>query len=832
MARGKYRPPGGDITLTHSGGDSPNTRHIKILRDEDGAMRYRPGLAPMLSPPQAATPSNLFELTPPEIEVPLGFQSFVGGSGFEEIGSGETNALRVYNYSQGVDLSWGDRTYLSPLLQTGGAVTSTNPKKFVWSEELGLFTINDRFVYEWTGSAWTERLDVGSGGLINDLFEYTNSTDTYLVVALQGVPYQYSTDGIVWITEANASSPTLRSLSNATSASATSVSLAMPAGTVDDDIMLATIVTGNTEAVSAPSDWNLIQQTTTTHSMFTFWRRAASDSGPYVFSWTSATNTRGNIVTYQSARTSGSPIDVSGINVGETGTSHDAPSVTTIGPNRRLITIFGSSADAGLHTPPAGQAEQIEQSSSDGSIGLNDSEQAVAGASGIKTSIMANSVTGHAVTLAFYDDPAGAFDVARFLQRGASSGEPLLWALDSIGDLRNTFNPTLPSSWSNADTTQVGQQASAIAGIELIDNIFYIFRDTEIVSYDGTTVSTVFSSPTFKLKTGASQPLLWVDGNIYFTYNSTLYQFQQLNNVITPVWPPEPGNSELNGTVTAITGDDHHLFFSVKNVAGNTYIMKGDPRRPLMVGTKTVYPFHTLAYRATNDADALLVVPADSDAMHSANSQLVLADGNSADYFILPRDGLRPEDDSNVRFETAVNQLAYGPFVDWGARAMNKFLNRGVIIGDDWDSNDTVTLQYQVPGGTATTIVTGDDTTGDKAEAAVSAEVEFQTLRYKALFNNGATTTTPILQGFALYATLNPPRKRIWSFDVEIGASGTDPNKIDMSDWLFKGVNSRATFLDRWGASFSVKILAVEGLAVIPHEVSDNEILTVTLVEI
>lgn len=833
----------GDIALTHDASGSAVTQPF-ILAEEDGFKVWRQGVAPMLSPQQRTSSANLFDLTPPEIEVPLGFQSFIGGAGFEEIGSGETNALKVYNYSQGVDLSWGDRAYLSPLLQTGGTVSATNPKKYVWSEELGLFAINDRFVYEWTGAAWTERFDVGAGGLINDLREHINATDTYLLLGIRGDPYYFSIDGAEWFQViAPGSTPTFRAQAN-TGSTGTSITITKPSGTAENDILIANIVRLNADVLTAPDGWNILLSQNwffePTYTIAYFWKRATGSEGAnYTFSGSNSTTQSGWVAAYTGVRRTGAPYDafLATENSGDN-TSHIALGITTVSANT-LILYMGVTEDGSItYTPPSGYTERLEETTGPGSY-LADDNFDTPGDTGSITATLSAGDIGFGALIALVPQSTNPFDIVSWGVRGSSSGEVVGWGMTSTGDIRNFTDPIDVVSWSAADATQVGEDAHTIAGMQLIDNTFYIFRDTEIVSYDGTTVSTVFSSPTFKLKSGAARPFLWVDGYIYFTYNSTLYQFQALDNVITAVWPPEAGNSELNGTIMAIAGDDHNLCFSVKNVAGNTYIMKGDPRRPITVGAKIVYPFHTWAYRGANDCNALLIVPGDSDAMHTSNPHLVLTDGASADYFIIPRDGLRPEDDSNVRYETTADQIVNGSFVDWGARAMNKFLNRGVIVGDDWDGDDTIALQYQLPGGSATTIVTGNDTTGDKAEAALTAEVEFQTLRYVSLFNNGASTTTPICQGFALHATLNPPRKRTWAFRVEVApgqltpsgaASRHDPQNT--VEFLFAALEERCTLTDRYGTDYTVRILDVQELGMQELAHGDRELFDVFAVQI
>lgn len=807
----------GEIHIEHNQSGSVVKAPYILKRDENGAVMWRPGTAPLLTP-QQRTDAFSYEHIPPEIEVPLGFQTWIGGAGFEEVSSSDLNALSVYNYTQGIDLSWGERGYLSPELQTGGTVTTTFPKKFLFSESLGLFSINDRFVSQWTGSAWTERLDAGVGAVLEDLVEYTNSIATYLVLGLQSDAFYHSTDGINWIQDTVGSIPIFRSTATA-NATSTSITPSEPAGATENDVLIMHIVCDGLRVIS-PNDgavWTQIEQFGMGGGQFAlFWSRRGSGAPDYQFNSSGTDELLANVTAYSGCATTGNPTDQSDPNDSTGSTSHVVGPIILTGQNRLLLTFYSVEGANSNWTPPAGATERYDVDGTLVSSAGNDEGQAAAGSTGIQTATASNGTPDYGAVLvalrATGSTSGGAEDLVRLGVRGQLNGEMLLWGIDSKGDIRNTPDPTDGTSWSSADDTQLGQDDKTLIGMEVVDNTFYIFRDTEIISYDGLTISTVYSSPTFKLATDAARPFLWVDGHIYFTYNHRLFQFDATNNKITPIWPAPLGNTELNGTITAIAGDENHLYFAVKNIAGNSYIMKGDPRRPITVGTGIVHPFHTWAYRGTGDALALLVVPADSDAMSSTNPHLVLGDDASADYFILPRAGFRPEDDGNYKFDTTTDRIVYGSFVDWGASAFTKFLNRGAITGDDIDSDDTVTLQYQLPGGSATTIVTAAAvSTADRYESVLTAEVEFTTLRYVGLLNNGAAGTTPILEGFALHATLNPPRKRIWNFTVDLPPKGNDQDGRFLASHLFNALNERVTLYDMEGNNFLVRILDIQG---------------------
>ena len=841
-SRGGY-----DIWLAFGG----NQRGFLLNKDENNNLIYRPGLSPSIVPP---LPSGAFTYTSihPAIEYPLGFEDWTGGAGWDDVdmSSGERNALRVYNYSQGVDLSWGIRGYISPQVQTGGAVTSTNPRKFIWSEEFGLFAINTRFVYEWTGAAWTERLDAGASATLTDLIEYTNIADTYLLVGSASGVYRYSTDGITWTSvDLSASAPAHRASTTAEVVSGTTITPTEPAGATTDDVLLATVnCTSGRTITPTDSGWTSIgAQEDTGNRVAIFWLRRTASAPSYVFTVSGAAGPIvAGVSAYSGAITLGVPIDVSAFTTNVSGTSHTIPSVTTTVANTRLYFLL-SVTSAGAPTtitPPGSATERYEADPAtnwDQDTEASDQAQAAVGATGTFTATTGGAVTTVTANIAIRAAAnAPDRDTIRWAVRGASSGNSVLWSLSSSGDVRNSVNPTLASSWSAADTVQVGQDRNTIAGMLVIDNTFYIFRDTEIVSYNGTTVSTVYSSPTFRLSSNSARPFLWVDGKVYFTYSGVFYAFEQLNNTITRIWPAKAGNAELNGTITAIGGDETNLFFALRNSAGNTYIMKGDPRKgTISLNGIDVYPFHTWAYRGAVDCNALLILPADADSFSTTNPHIVIASGNNGNYIILPRAGLRPEDDANYLFDTTASRPIYGPYVSWGAKAFHKDLNLGAVIGSGMTANLTIAIQYQAAGGTATTLATA--TAAGRTAGAPTAAVEFTTLRYVALMSTNVNTSAPVLFSLALHATLKPPRRRLWYVEVLVGdnltlnTGGLDTQGArDLELFLFgadaaglRMATSEVTVYDLFENTYNAHLLEAQGLGV--KRVGDRELMIVGL---
>ena len=809
-----------DIELTHSASGSAVSKSYQLIETEEGVMWQR-GLAPDVAPQQRTTAFS-YEHRLPSIDLPASFESFIYGAGFEDAPDTGELGFKGYNYTQGVDLSWGKRGYLGPQLQTGGTTTQA-PVKFVMSS-LGLFAMTTRYIFENVAGTWTQRFDAGAVGRINDLIEFSDELRVYLLVALRGQAYYYSVDGITFIAaESAAAAPAYRVSQDATTAGATSLTVAEPTGTAQNDIVILVVQTATvtTISVAAPASWNDMGAFNgPSGSNRLYWARRGGSAPDYQVNFGGSVAARVSAHSFSGARTTGSPIDATGaVTSNAAGTSHTVAAVTTLGANRLIVGVISSAGDMGLSTPPGGTTERYDGPGANSSNYVFTAAAATAATYGPYTATSTNSVASGSIAFALLPAAGtGAEDVLRWAVRGQSSGSPVLWAVDSRGSIRNNTNPTSPAAWSAADATQMGEVNITIAGMEVIDNTFYLVHDGGITSYDGTTVSTVWHAPTLLLASDQCRPMVGPDNRLYFAYGGTLFRLDATDNTVTKVWPrgPQIGNAELNGTITAQTFDVGHGYFAVKNSASNYYVMKFDPSFTVEIEGNTVWPVHTWYYNGAGAVAALLVCPADSDAFSSTNPTLVIGDGTTADYLILPKPGLRPEDDSACRFDATADRIAYGSFINYRAQSFQKWLTRGDIEADDLDADDTIALQYQTPGGTATTIVTAN--ADGRSTSTISGEVEFTNVRYVALLNNGAATTSPVLQGLVLHASPNPPRDEVIQFGVQISdtipphgvIAGARADAATLETHLFDAKNERCTVRGPRGTSHTVKVLDIQ----------------------
>lgn len=393
-----------------------------------------------------------------------------------------------------------------------------------------------------------------------------------------------------------------------------------------------------------------------------------------------------------------------------------------------------------------------------------------------------------------------------FVVRGQTSGAAVLWKITSTGALKNNTSGLLGGGveWSSA--VQVGGTGETVTGMVVMDGDIIVFKTDGIYSYDGTNTTKIWDGGRLMHRSNnGSNPVIWSDGNAYTTYGDTLVQFDNVNTKVSAVWPTAEslGNSEINGQITALAASVGHIFFALKNSAGNTYIMKGNPS----------HGFHPVAYLGANDCDALLFVgPGD---LHANNPCLVIGYGTAGHYYIYPRSGLLPEDDGNVEFDTS--GYIIGGLDGVNAKGFTKFLNLGLVLADNLATGRTAELLYEADeSGTYVSVLTAS--ADGKTENDIDATVEFNQYRYRVSLTSNSSTETPIVDSVVFSASLNNPRKRMWQFSVDIGegippATGGDvrASAKDMEAHLFAAKNKRCYLYDLSGAKHRARLLDIDG---------------------
>ncbi len=173
---------------------------------------------------------------------------------------------------------------------------------------------------------------------------------------------------------------------NATTASLT---IAKPAGVVQNDLLLATLAARGNTTISAPTGWTQVQQASnsTTQTLAVFYRVAtAADitATNYAFGLTASVGVAGAILRYTGVDPR-FPIDASGIATGSS-TTATAPSVTATVADTTVVRIAGI-PNGGALTVPTGTTQRVNTRRNDGAnnstrLGVADATQAAAGSTG------------------------------------------------------------------------------------------------------------------------------------------------------------------------------------------------------------------------------------------------------------------------------------------------------------------------------------------------------------------------------------------------------------------------------------------------------------------
>ena len=826
-----------DIWLEHSSAKVP----YRLARDENDNVMLNTGSAQITSA-QIFSGSFSLDNTNVDVNSPIAFQDWTGGAGFFEADLEDPVGRLVYYKGTDIDTSWPGVAYISPKLNTGESTTQA-AIKFV-NSSLGLFVMTTRYVLEWTGAAWTSRLDVGASNTNTDLVEFVDASgNVILLLGVANAAYYTSTDGINWTQQGGTAGtmPAYRASAIQTATGTTSVSIGAPAGLVDNDIMIAAVSTlewANT--ITAPAGWTqLYHQPIGTGMAASFWwKRAASESGSYTFSTTYGnTNWKGSISAYSGVITTGNPVEGSGFsNNSGTGTTTPVTGSTTVATaNTAAIVIYLTPpASSVTATAPTNYTENYDNTGV--SFNLKTATPSV-GSIGPITGALSGSVevAGGLIILTTAAAGTSSFtDITRFALRGQSNGSPLLWAVDSAGDFRNTPDPLTGSAWSAADTTRLGAGAT-ILGLEVVDNVFYLFHNKGITSYDGTTVATVWNNTNIAVESTAARPFTWVDKSIYFTLSGTLFKYSADQLAIERVWPRsgQTGNTDLNGTITAITGDAANLWFVLKNAAGTSYIMKCNPYSELTYKGEAFMPVHSLISAGSSTVQGIIVVPGASHTLSTTNPQVIYGNSTVASYFLLPKYNKEPKDDSDYQFSTSGGTL-YGSWIRGPSKTFNKFLNNITSVGITMSGTSYIATYYAKDYSESSSLLQTATTDGI-TRTGLSSDIEFSNLKYSVIMDTASATTSPRLLAVSFDTSINPPRMRQWEMYIEVandtemlGGGESRHGARYLDNHLFTGLTERVTFYDRLGNSFITKILDVTSQV----RGEDVDVYKVTLVQL
>lgn len=183
--------------------------------------------------------------------------------------------------------------------------------------------------------------------------------------------------------------------------------LNVPAGTADNDILIAVIEVGEsgTPSTANGSFTGVVNATSGGMTLYVGWKRAASESGSYTFTRTGGNWQNGFMVAVQNCILSGSPFDVVGTTNHEASTSTPTGlSITTTVANT-LVVMATVSYDGYTGSAPSGMTERVDSASGAGQ--WHDLSFPSAGATGDKVASIAGGSSTRSVLFALKEEAGG-----------------------------------------------------------------------------------------------------------------------------------------------------------------------------------------------------------------------------------------------------------------------------------------------------------------------------------------------------------------------------------------------------------------------------------------
>src|SRR5262249_25861205 len=240
----------------------------------------------------------------------------------------------------------------------------------------------------------------------------------------------------------------------------TNVTVSLPPGTVQDDVMIATIgFRPSSATITAPAGWTLVRRTGSSNSLATYWHAAtASEAQNYTWSLSTTIGAVGSIASFAGVDT-GTPIDVeNGVNTSSS-LNQTAPSVTTTVAKAMIVTAHTFSS-AATWSPPAGLVEATDVSSqtpptnNGQSMEVNYGIKTAAGATGTFTAVASNTAAvGNTEPIALRPAPPQYYSV------GMPDGTPSRSVGASGADASATTNNS--SRTSTAALTFIRSEGSS-----------------------------------------------------------------------------------------------------------------------------------------------------------------------------------------------------------------------------------------------------------------------------------------------------------------------------------------------------------------------------------
>ena len=390
---------------------------------------------------------------------------------------------------------------------------------------------------------------------------------------------------------------------------------------------------------------------------------------------------------------------------------------------------------------------------------------------------------------------------AFFAIRGNTSVEPVLAGITVDGLLDTSTNPIADGNWSNKD--YIGSAGETVTSMVVANDLFWIFKEEGYYTFDGTNVGAQVPVDQLKRSGNGSEAFVWLNGFIYVNYANRVLKINPFDDTTEVLIAP--AHPEVNGTITAITGDTRWLYIFIDNSAGDVYVLRVDPESGVA---------HTFMYLAAATCNAALLQSASADSVSITNPALIFNTGAStSSYSVLARDGLAPWEDSNYRYDIA-GGVIYGPNVDGGAATFEKWLNGGRTLTESSTGARSAALAYSLDASTTYTTLLTAVASGLTSEK-VETEISFTRLRYSMTLATGDNEHSPRVVAMMFNTTPNPPRYRVWRLVIDVGDQqkrrvGGEARPLAYEyalNHLLAGVGKRVTYTDYFGDSFVAKIM-------------------------
>lgn len=415
--------------------------------------------------------------------------------------------------------------------------------------------------------------------------------------------------------------------------------------------------------------------------------------------------------------------------------------------------------------------------------------------------------------------------------RGNGSDVAALWGLNK-NIIKANITPA-GAGWTGGD--ELGGTSETTYSLLTVNNTMYAFKKEGIFSYDGANTQDVWR-PTYLDAENGKHAYISNSGRIYVVYGRRVIEFNPFTNYLgtpplVPVFPTHGMDSlAVIGLPTAIGGDENNIYIAVKNHAGDTLILAGNNNN-----SNRTWVWHNKLNLGAHDCNTISFVSA--GVMHATNPVLVFGYGIGCRYVVFPQQDFLPYEDLTCHFETTEG-AAYFSFDPVGrVKTYPKFLNRGTLLGHGLSAGRYATLKYEIDhSGVEVELVaaTSDSLTEDNE----TDEVEFFIIRQIVRMRTGDESVTPRVEGVAIGATINPPRKRTWSPIVLLSdnltwAEGSDmesnPAGSALKKILFAAIRKRCILTDyRDQSTYAVKLLDVQPTTLKDTRIGDNETISTT----